>query len=648
MRRTLKAGILAVAIAGVAGAGVTSFEKNLKPDPARGMQDAVILLDKGTIDDTFTDRLSRVTYLRRMKIFTHKGIDEWGTVKLTFDPQVENIGHVKATVWNPDGSVHELEDKDVHFKKVSKEWGLKLTEISFALPGLTEDSIVEYSYYRSYKWPQRFYIWHSQYPIYCLRSEVTFIPWPANRWGFMGANMHARPQVERGRHAGNDTGTAVMTDIPALPEEEYSPAYGSRAEYVGFYYSDSNIKYDDFWLDYGKVYFRSNLHSAMKSCSATRKIAASELAGLSPEEKLKAAYYYVIKHFTPLDAMSKADQAKVDKHYFEKLVKADHPGEMVKLPYLMNSQMNCVLASLIHAALEGAQVRYVFYCPWNKRLFAKPIHTFAQFDGSMLQVTLNGKVYWLAPATKLLPANETPYGARGVPLLVLGRDGARFEKLDPRPSSEVVTDISTDITLGEDQVRIKRTTTYNPYKSFALRTELEYYTDDEIADVLKERLKDAFGSDAQLESQHVQNLKDPAKPLVIQEEFTLPFDLDDEAETILFRLVGLSSRTTNPFNAQKRYANIFFPYCYQKKQHVVYHLPENLTVGSVPAPEHAHALALTFRTQATKIDDHTFSVTTFEELRRNMYAAAAHSELKRVYDRIIALSNPTVVLKAAE
>jgi hypothetical protein len=314
----------------------------------------------------------------------------------------------------------------------------------------------------------------------------------------------------------------------------------------------------------------------------------------------------------------------------------------------MNSQMNCVLASLIHAALEGAQVRYVFYCPWNKRLFAKPIHTFAQFDGSMLQVTLNGKVYWLAPATKLLPANETPYGARGVPLLVLGRDGARFEKLDPRPSSEVVTDISTDITLGEDQVRIKRTTTYNPYKSFALRTELEYYTDDEIADVLKERLKDAFGSDAQLESQHVQNLKDPAKPLVIQEEFTLPFDLDDEAETILFRLVGLSSRTTNPFNAQKRYANIFFPYCYQKKQHVVYHLPENLTVGSVPAPEHAHALALTFRTQATKIDDHTFSVTTFEELRRNMYAAAAHSELKRVYDRIIALSNPTVVLKAAE
>jgi len=648
MRPTLKAWTLALALAGVASAGVSSFEKNLQPDPARGMQDAVILLDKGTIDDTFTDRLSRVTYFRRMKIFTHKGIDHWGTVKLSFDPQDENIGDVRATVWNPDGSVHELEDKDIHSKKVSKEWGSKLTEVSFALPGLTEGSIVEYSYYRSYKWPQRFYIWHSQHPVYCLRSEVTFIPWPGNRWGFMGANLHAKPQVERGRHAGKDTGSATMTDIPALPEEEYSAAYGSRAEYVGFYYSDSNIKYDDFWLDYGKVYYRSRLRSAMKRCSATKRIAAKKLAGLSPDAAIVAAHNYVITHYTPLNALSKADLAKVDKHYLEKLVKADRPEEMAKLPYLMDWQMNCLLASLIHAAAENAEVRYVYYCPWNRRLFVKPLHTLAQFDGSMLQVTLNGKVHWLAPATKLLPADEMPYGARGVPLLVLGNDGARFEQLQPRPSSEVVTDIQSDITLGEEQIRIKRTTTYNPYDSFALRKKLEYYTEAEIADVLKERLKNSFGDDAELVSQRAHNLSDPAKPLVVEEEFTLPFDLDDAADTILFRLVGLTSQTTNPFNADKRYANILFPYCYQERQNAVFHLPENLVLGSLPASENAHALALTYRAKAAKVDDHTFSFTTFEELRHSMYPPTAHAELKRVYDRIIALSSPTVVLKEVD
>ncbi len=648
MRRTLKAWTLALALAGVASAGVSSFEKNLQPDPARGMQDAVILLEKGTIDDTFTNRLSRETYVQRMKIFTHKGIDDWGTVKLSFDPQMENIGNIRATVWNPDDSVHELEDKDIHSKKVSKEWGLKWTEISFALPGLTEGSIVEYSYYRSYKWPRRFYVWHSQHPIYCLRSEVTFIPWPGNRWGFMGANLHAKPQVERGRHGGDDTCSATMTDIPALPEEGYSAAYASRTEYVAFYYSDSNIKYDDFWLDYGKVYYRSELRSAMKRCSATKRIAGHELAGLAPEAALTAAYDYVTSHYTPLSAMSKADLAKVDKHYFEKLVKADRPAEMVKFPYLWDWQMNCLLASLIHAAVEGAEVRYVYYCPWNRRLFVKPLHTFAQLDGTMLQVTLDGKVHWLAPATKLLPADEMPYGARGVPLLVLGDDGARFEQLEPRPSSEVVTDISSDVTLGEDEVRIKRTTTYNPYQSFALRKKLAYYTEDEINDVLKERLKDSFGGDAELVSQHTHNLSDPAKPLVVEEEFTLPFDLDEAADTILFRLVGLTSQTTNPFNADKRYANILFPYCYQERQNVVFHLPDNLTVASLPAPEHVHALALTFRIEAARTDDHTFSVTTFKELRRNMYAAAAHAELKHAYDRIIALSSPTVVLKEAD
>ena len=114
MKRILAAVFFfAMAVQLLAGDGPTDFEKNLKPDPAKGYEDAVILLEKGEIDNTYTRQMSKTKILKRLKIFTRKGIEDYGTVKLSFDPQDENIGDIKATVWTPDGKKHVLDEKNI-------------------------------------------------------------------------------------------------------------------------------------------------------------------------------------------------------------------------------------------------------------------------------------------------------------------------------------------------------------------------------------------------------------------------------------------------------------------------------------------------------------------------------------------------------
>lgn len=268
----------AMAVQLLAGDGPTDFEKNLKPDPAKGYEDAVILLRTGEIDNTYTIEMSKTKILKRMKIFTRKGIEDYGTVKLSFDPQDENIGDIKATVWTPDGKKHVLDEKDIHKKKTSKEWGMKETEISFALPGLEAGSIAEYSYYVTYNGLQSINTWYSQHSIYCFRSEVTFIPWPTRRWGYTGGNFHARPVVEHKKKSSRGQYVHfTMKDIPALPKEDYSLPYNSRREFVTVYYTDVDWKFNDYWKERGDQYYERTLKRKFKPCGATKKLVRTEL-----------------------------------------------------------------------------------------------------------------------------------------------------------------------------------------------------------------------------------------------------------------------------------------------------------------------------------------------------------------------------------
>jgi hypothetical protein len=634
----------------MAGEAPTDFEKNLKPNPAKGYEDAVILLETGDIDNTYTWQMSKTKYLTRMKIFTRKGIEDYGTVKLSFDPQDENIGDIEATVWTPDGKIHKLDEKDIHKKKTSTEWGSKETEISFALPGLEEGSIVEYSYFHTYNGLQSINTWYSQHPIYCFRSEVTVVPWPTRRWGYTGGNLHAQPEVEhKKKSARGQYVHFIMKDIPALPREDYSLPYNSRREFVTVYYMDVDWKFTNYWQERGDRYYEHTLKKMFKPHHATKKLVEAEFSGLSPDNAIEKIHDYVIEHYTPISTMAKDDFAKIDKKYAKKLAYASTVSKMMKLPYLVGYQLNYIEGALIHTALPEAQIAYVFYSPWNYRLFNKDFHTLRQFSGTLLRVTYNGKVHYLEPSKRLLPADTVEYGAKGVPLLVLDpKNGTRIEKISPDKPEANVTKVNVDVTLGEDNLKFHTVQYMNQYDSYSLRRTLYFFNDKEKKDVLESRLKKQYGDKVKVLSQKVENLKDIHKPLILDMEFSIPYELEEAGDQTFFKPVGLSQYVTNPFNAEKRYAGIMFKYPGIVEQKVVYHLSDDFNLTSLPKNENIKLFYFGYAISFSKQDDHTFTVETKEHMDRNMFNSTAARMFKNYFDRVISVSHPTIVLKEAE
>jgi hypothetical protein len=637
----------------MAGEAPTDFEKNLKPNPAKGYEDAVILLERGEVDNTFTRQMTKSKHLTRVKIFTRKGIEDYGTVKLSFDPQDENIGDIQATVWTPDGKIHKLDDKDIHKKKTSNEWGFKETEISFALPGLEEGSIAEYSYYltfNNYTKLESINTWYSQHSIYCFRSEVTFFPHPSLRWGYVGGNLHATPEVKyKKKSARGQYVHFTMKDIPALPKEDYSLPYNSRREYVALYYEDVDWKFNDYWKERGDRYYKRTLNKMFKPCSATKKLVKTELAGLSPDTAIEKIHDYVIAHYTPFFTIPKDERPKLDDKYWKKWEHATTVSKMIKLEYLRGEEIDFIEGALIHTALPDAQIAYVFYSPWNDRLFNKDLHTLSQFNSSLLRVTYKGKTHWLEPSKRLLPADTVEYGAKGVPLLVLDpENGTRMETINIDKPDANVTKVDMDVTLGEDNLKFHMVQHLNQYDSYNLRKTLYYFNDKEKKDVLETRLKKQFGDKVKVLSQKVENLKDIHQPLILDMEFSVPFELEEAGDQTFFKPVGLSRYVTNPFNAEQRHARIVFNYPGIVEQKVVYHLSDDFSLASLPKKENIKRFYFGYAISFSKQDDHTFTVETKEHMDRNMFNATSVRMFKNYFDRVISVSHPTIVLKEAE
>lgn len=250
---------------------ITEFDKNFQANPAKGIEDIVILEEKGVIDHTFTTSLSKTSYSVKKKFFTKKAIEDYGTITLSYDASDENIGGIEGIVYLPNGETVKISKKDIHKKKVSKEWGYKEVEINIALPSLTEGAIVEYKYYVTFKGIEDITKWYFQNDYYTVKSEVKFIAWPTLRYGLTVANQIIEPKVTEAYKAGNKYFTFTRENIPAFKKEKYAFPSRARKEAVIFYYFDTDMKYKNYWVDRGKAIYKNRLKKHFKANGSAKK-----------------------------------------------------------------------------------------------------------------------------------------------------------------------------------------------------------------------------------------------------------------------------------------------------------------------------------------------------------------------------------------
>lgn len=627
--------------------GVTPEDWAFKPAPEKGIEHAVVLCQEGLLDETFTNELSIQRFDVKMKFFTRKGIEDYGTVKLVFDPEEENISDIKAVIFLPDGEKVKLTKKDIHKKKVSREWGQKETEISFAFPGLTEGCIVEYSYSRSFYGANAINRWQFQDELFVVKSEVTYVPWPGNAWGYNILSPLGQPEITESRYKNNRSVVAVRENIPPYETEPHGLPEAAVAESIVFYYFDTSSRFKDYWPQRGQEYYKTYLKSRLKPCRQAEKIVASmNLDENDPDACIKALYDHVISNHVCLASTTPAEKEEVDDGTIKKIIAANRVSEMFDLKYLYRDQINYVLASLITAAIPHAKLEYAKYIPWHSGVFNPYTKTLRQFQQSMLRVTVEDREYWLSPRQRYLPVNCVPWGARGCQLLIIGPDKTYFHQLPARDPEANTSKVEVKLVMDEDGVvHITRTHIMNPHESYRIRAALAWFEEEEFRDLVEELLESEFGSEALLEDFSLDNLHDLSQPISLTIMGTFSHAWNEVGDQILLPVIGLDALKTNPFLADTRKQNIFFHYPYLEERRIQVTLPDLFAVRSVPEPQRLEDNALLYDLEFTQEGEHAFSLVQTKALKANMFSSQASAYLRKLFSKMLSAQRQNVVLE---
>jgi hypothetical protein len=242
-------------------------ELTMTSDPKAPGADAVYL----DIEEIANDPLHYQSYYARIKVLTEKG-KELATVTIPYLKGNKKVTDIKGRTIHADGTVIPLAVKPEDLM-VAKTGELQIGKKVFTLPSVEVGSILEYSYDLRYdddevSSPQ----WEIQRPYFVHKAHYSFTPFPSFMpSGTPNAATSRYVVDERGREAhsliwwlnlppGVTIKTSVngsyavdVTDIPAIPDEEWMPPIQSFLYKVNFYYSFAHNA-TEFWMSEAKLW----------------------------------------------------------------------------------------------------------------------------------------------------------------------------------------------------------------------------------------------------------------------------------------------------------------------------------------------------------------------------------------------------------
>ncbi|MBV8905397.1 MAG: DUF3857 domain-containing protein, partial [Acidobacteriia bacterium] len=202
---------------------------------------------------TFGYPVDVITEYVRLKIFTARGKEKYGTVQIPYWGKSVITG-VEGRTIKPDGTVLELKRDAIFDKVAEKQKGFKTRVVSFAMPGVEPGAIIEY------RWTHNLGEFINRYTPLAVQSEYpvrevtfhikpvsgTWVHWPAMRYMPFGCKPESVAQEVNGFTQ------FTLHNIPAFVEEPWMPPEYSARQWILIYYEENdNTGKDKFWKSLG-------------------------------------------------------------------------------------------------------------------------------------------------------------------------------------------------------------------------------------------------------------------------------------------------------------------------------------------------------------------------------------------------------------
>jgi hypothetical protein len=573
----------------------TQDELKMTADPKAPGAAAVYL----NIEDITDDKRHIHDYYQRIKVLAEKG-KELATVRIPYLHSIDagsqilgdTVGDIQGRTIHADGAVVPLTAKPADLMDIkSKDY--QVNTVVFTLPAVEVGSILEFRLRINF--PEHRIsnpIWNIQQPYFVHKAYYAFYQWfqeglndrdyVTNGQGLVLDKLLYSYRLPNDKKLNNDMArkriTLDLADIPAIPEEDWTPPINTLKWHVYFYYSnDANETV--FWQDAGK-HWAKEVNEFTNPSAAIKTAAAAIVGSAATDEEKARKIYLAVQKLDNTGFSRKKSMAERKKENLKQIRKAEDVWKQQS-----GSADEIALLYIALARAAGLKVWPMQVVDRNRAIFDIHYLDTGQLDDYLAVVVLGGKDVYLDPGQKMCPFGILHWKhtqASGFRLTDRGTVPDTTPLAGYQDSSlQRVAELFID-TGGS----VKGTARFIMSGQDALHwRQLSLENDqDEVKKQFNESIRDTLPEGVQADFDHFLALDDENANLMAI--VLIGGNIGAATGKRVF-LPGLffESRAKHPFVAQdKREYPVDVHYAKMEQDDVTYRLPPGLTVESAPPP----------------------------------------------------------------
>jgi len=596
--------LLTLASAGLAHAQFTpptDDELKMTADPKAPGAAAVYLYNEDVTDDANHFH----TFYVRIKVLTEKG-KELATVRTPYEHGIDTVTDIQGRTIHADGAIVPLTAKptDLMDFKVAK---FQVNTVVFTMPSVEVGSILEYRLkIRSPDGHVSEPSWDLQQDYFVHKAHYSFHPYLApghyvsnNQGQTLNRLMYSvrlATETKLAYDIARDTYSLDLTDIPAIPTEDWMPPLNTLKWRVEFYYTNATSG-PAFWEDAGK-HWAKQVQEFIKETGGLKKAADGIVApGDTDAQKAAKIYTAVMKLDNTAFSRTKSEAERKK----EKL-KQIHTAEDV-WKQQSGSDDDIALLYVALARATGLKAWPMQVVDRKRAMYDSNYLSVRQLDDFLAVVVIDGKNVFLDPGQKLCPYGMLAWKHTLATGFLLTEKGAVPASTPGGNYKAAVLDRVADLTVDAkgDVKGTLRFVIAGPEALYWRQLTLEN-DQDEVKKQFNDSMKEYIPEGVQGDFDHFLGLEEYDTNLIgiVKVSGNL-----GAATGKRFFLPGLffESRAKHPFVTEvKRLTPIDVHYPGMVEDQVTYYLPPGFTVESAPQTTHAnwpdHAV-LTIRSTTT-------------------------------------------------
>ncbi len=622
----------------------TKEELQMTSDPKAPGADAVYLY----IEEKTDDALHYHSYYERLKILTEKG-KEAATIRIPYEKGPFKVTDIHGRTIHSDGTVIPLSSKPADLVDV-KTKNIQLNTMVFTLPNVEIGSILEYSLQVRYDdnmvssptWDvQKTYFIHQAHFYFnpSRTGEIT------NSRGDVLNNLmwslRARENMKVEYDKARGSYTFDISDVPALPKDDWMPPLNSVNWRVEFYYTAYHTG-TDFWISEGKRWAKDTEEFA-KPGKAIQQ-AVSQIVAASDTDEQKARKIY--------DAVMKLENTRFTREKSEAERKKEKLKQIKRAEDVWNqksgSDDDIALLFVAMARAAGLKAYAMQVVDRSRAVFDPNYLTPSQLDDYIAIVEIGGKEVFLDPGQKMCPFGILHWKHTVAGGLRLSDKGPLYAVTPAGTYKENSAVRVADLTMDADK-NVTGTVRYVLSGQDALKwRQLRLRNDEEeVKKQFKESISDDIPDGIEAEFDHFVGLDDTNGNLAALLKVSGNLGT---ATGKRFFMPGFffESRGKHPFVAQdKRTIPVDVLYPKMITDQVTYHLPGGLEVENSPQASSAswpdHALLKV----ASAVNSQKIEVARTLAYNYTILPPDQYSNLHDFYQKVATADQQQLVLRAA-